>query len=151
MAQNFYVGNDLVSIHEFGFLMTKNFLDRCYTAAEVAYCQHKADPLSSFAARWAAKEAVLKVLGQCLGKKGEKGEKISPFLFRLREIEIVRSSDREPPRCQLHGRLKTLLQKRLERVHWSLSLSHDEGYAMATVLLAGSPRKQKRKKNRRST
>ncbi|MDR1818415.1 MAG: holo-ACP synthase [Puniceicoccales bacterium] len=39
------------------------FLERVFTAAERAYCLSLADPWPSFAARWAAKEAVAKALG----------------------------------------------------------------------------------------
>jgi holo-[acyl-carrier protein] synthase len=43
------------------------FIDRVYTAAEVRYCQSHRQSTQHFAARWAAKEAVLKALG--IGKR----------------------------------------------------------------------------------
>src|SRR5215218_2687816 len=39
------------------------FVQRIFTAAEIAYCRRKRDAASSFAARFAAKEAAMKALG----------------------------------------------------------------------------------------
>jgi len=39
------------------------FIRRIFTAEEIAYCQRKRDAASSFAARFAAKEATMKALG----------------------------------------------------------------------------------------
>ena len=39
------------------------FLQRVFTAEEIAYCRARRDFASSFAARFAAKEAVMKALG----------------------------------------------------------------------------------------
>jgi len=39
------------------------FINRVYTADEVRYCQSRRQSTQHFAARWAAKEAVLKALG----------------------------------------------------------------------------------------
>jgi len=43
------------------------FINRVYTADEVRYCQSRRQSTQHFAARWAAKEAVLKALG--LGRR----------------------------------------------------------------------------------
>jgi holo-[acyl-carrier protein] synthase len=39
------------------------FLNRAYTSREIRYCQSRKQATQHFAARWAAKEAVLKALG----------------------------------------------------------------------------------------
>jgi fatty acid synthase subunit alpha len=39
------------------------FIERNFTAQEIAYCQKAASPQSSFAGKWSAKEAVFKSLG----------------------------------------------------------------------------------------
>ncbi len=39
------------------------FINRAYTADEVRYCQSRRQSTQHFAARWAAKQAVLKALG----------------------------------------------------------------------------------------
>ena len=39
------------------------FVNRVFTPGEIAYCRRKRDSASSFAARFAAKEAAMKALG----------------------------------------------------------------------------------------
>ena len=41
----------------------EQFINRVYTADEVRYCQSRRQSTQHFAARWAAKQAVLKALG----------------------------------------------------------------------------------------
>jgi holo-[acyl-carrier protein] synthase len=41
----------------------QRFLDRVYTAKEIAYCQSKRNSAERFAARFAAKEAAMKAIG----------------------------------------------------------------------------------------
>jgi fatty acid synthase subunit alpha len=57
------------------------FVERNFTAAEVAYCEAAASPRSSFAGRWSAKEAVFKSLGVASLGAG------AP----LKDIEIVKN------------------------------------------------------------
>jgi holo-[acyl-carrier protein] synthase len=45
----------------------KRFLQRVYTEGEIAYCLKRRRSAESFAARFAAKEAVMKVLGRGFG------------------------------------------------------------------------------------
>jgi len=42
----------------------KRFIDRVFTEKEQAYCNEKANPFESYAARFAVKEAVFKALGK---------------------------------------------------------------------------------------
>jgi holo-[acyl-carrier protein] synthase len=39
------------------------FIDRVYTAEEIAYCQNRRQSTQHFTGRWAAKEAILKAIG----------------------------------------------------------------------------------------
>jgi phosphopantetheine--protein transferase-like protein len=41
------------------------FLTRNFTQKEIVYCKSTVDPSSSFAGRWAAKEAVIKAISNC--------------------------------------------------------------------------------------
>jgi phosphopantetheine--protein transferase-like protein len=41
------------------------FLTRNFTQREILYCKSTVDPSSSFAGRWAAKEAVIKAISNC--------------------------------------------------------------------------------------
>ena len=66
------------------------FLTRIFTEGEVAYCRRKRDAASSFAARFAAKEATMKALGTGHSRG-----------VLWRDIEVVRRQG--PPRLRLHG------------------------------------------------
>lgn len=92
------------------------FRDRVFTAEEAAYCSRRRNAYESFAARFAAKEAMMKALGRGLG---------------WREIEVVRVSG--PPRIRLHGRAAAQTEALgVRRI--SLSLSHTEQLAIAYVV-----------------
>jgi holo-[acyl-carrier protein] synthase len=59
------IGTDIVSVTRMSRVLerTPNFRDKVFTSAEIAYCESKADPAQSFAACFAAKEAVMKAFG----------------------------------------------------------------------------------------
>ncbi len=90
------------------------FLNRIYTPTELAYARGRAPQL---AARFASKEAVMKLLGT--GIRG----------VAWREIEVVRQRSGAPA-VALHGRA---LQRarRLGLGEVSLSISHSREYAVA--------------------
>lgn len=59
------VGTDIVAVDRIAALIRDHgaaFLERWFTAREIAYCSGKAVPSRHFAARFAAKEAVVKAL-----------------------------------------------------------------------------------------
>lgn len=119
------VGTDLIEIERVRCAIEKNrhFLERVYTEREIAYCRRKADPWQSYAARFAAKEAVAKALGTGLGPVG------------FKEIEIINAAGGQP-QVVLSGKAEQLaLERNIQRVH--ISLSHSEAYAMATAVLEG--------------
>jgi fatty acid synthase subunit alpha len=90
------------------------FIERNFTAAEIAYCQAQPSSQSSFAARWAGKEAVFKSLG--VASKGSSAA--------MREIEIL-PDENGAPRVILHGDAKAAADsKDIKTVH--ISLSHSE-------------------------
>ena len=53
------IGIDIVEVKRFEKL-AKGFLDRVFTREEIDYCRKSANPTMHFAARFAAKEAVIK-------------------------------------------------------------------------------------------
>ena len=119
------IGTDLIEIVRIQRAIEKNphFMERVYTANEIAYCQRKKNVWQSFAARFAAKEAVSKALGTGIGPVG------------LMEIEILNAENGQP-KVVLHGKaLQLAADRNIQRVH--LSLSHSEAYAMATAVLEG--------------
>ena len=59
------VGADIEDVFRFRKLpypKNKSFYQKIFTKKEIAYCLEKSDPSESFAARFAAKEAVIKAL-----------------------------------------------------------------------------------------
>jgi holo-[acyl-carrier protein] synthase len=66
------IGIDLVDIERFrrSLERTPSMTQRLFTPTELAYVAPKADPVPSLAARFAAREAVMKALGVGLGAFG---------------------------------------------------------------------------------
>ena len=122
------VGVDLVEVDRMRRTVarTPGFVDRVFTAGEQAWCGRVRDPAERFAARFAAKEAVMKALGVGLGA------------CRLRDIEVVRAEDGAPS-VALHGRAAELARAR-GATAWHLSLTHTRTMAEAVVVAIGPPR-----------
>lgn len=119
------IGTDLIEIVRIQRAIEKNphFMERVYTANEIAYCRRKKNAWQCFAARFAAKEAVSKAFGTGIGPVG------------LMEIEILNAENGQP-KVVLHGKaLQLAADRNIQRVH--ISLSHSEAYAMATAVLEG--------------
>jgi len=95
----------------------EHFLNRIYTEAELRTCQNR---FSSLASRFAAKEAVMKVLGT--GGKG----------IAWREIEILTGDDGRPS-VKLYGQaLNKAAELNLKEV--SVSLSDSKQHAVAVAI-----------------
>jgi holo-[acyl-carrier protein] synthase len=95
----------------------ERFRQRVYTAEEIDYCSRRRRSFESFAARFAAKEAAIKALGQ---------------FAAWHEIEVVRKDG--PPSLHLHGRARTrATELGVQRVF--LSLSHSQNLAIAYVVV----------------
>ncbi len=98
------------------------FLEKIFTAGEIAYCRRFRDPYRSYAARFAAKEAVFKALGAGVGQG-----------LKWLEIEIVNSPE-GAPQVVLSGKTAVLArEKGVQKIH--LSLSHGQLEAVAFVIL----------------
>lgn len=100
----------------------KRFLKRLYTEAELDHCR---DRVESLAARFAAKEAIAKALGTGAWRDG----------IRWIDLEVV-SDASGAPSVQLHGAAARRARS-LGLSHWSVSLSHDDGRAIAFVVALG--------------
>jgi len=60
------IGTDIVECLRIAQMIERHgelFIDRVYTASEIAYCRSRKQATQHFAGRWAAKEAILKALG----------------------------------------------------------------------------------------
>ncbi|HLE44307.1 MAG TPA: holo-ACP synthase [Methylomirabilota bacterium] len=121
------IGVDLVHVPRIRQAIERwqeRFLERVFTADEIAYARRRRDPAEHLAARFAAKEAALKALGTGLSMG-----------VRWREVEVRRARG-EPPRLALSGRTAALGAARGVRV-LHVSLTHDGEYALAQVLAEG--------------
>lgn len=120
-------GIDIVAMERFAEAIQRQgdpFLERIFTAKEMEYCRAHKDPLPHYAARFAAREAYAKAIGMGLGACGD-----------LQELEVQKNIA-GAPFLQLHGRAAEIFQGRGGReIH--LSLSHDGGHAVASVILLG--------------
>jgi holo-[acyl-carrier protein] synthase len=100
----------------------ERFLKRCFTEGETAYCLRKKDPSESLAARFAAKEAVIKAFSRGFGGR-----------WKWRDIEVVREPSGKPT-LLLHRRFEELrLERGIVRIY--LSLAHSKRDAIAEVVL----------------
>jgi holo-[acyl-carrier protein] synthase len=115
------------------------FLERIYTAAELADCNADsvAPRYESLAARWAAKEAAGKALGTGVnGLRVDPATRIAQVRPALRDIEVRRDREGRPV-LHLHGPAQDHAA-RLGLRHLALSLSHTREYAVASVIGLGA-------------
>ncbi|HEY6761041.1 MAG TPA: holo-ACP synthase [Baekduia sp.] len=115
------VGIDLVKVATITAALAEHgdrYLERVYTAGERAQCQGDALRL---AARFAAKEATMKVLAP---KSGD------PLPWT--SIEVIRRTD-AAPEIALHGPAAALAQN-AGITALALSFSHEDEYAAAVVV-----------------
>jgi holo-[acyl-carrier protein] synthase len=115
------VGIDIIETTRIRNVLEKHprrFLDRVYTQWEQMYCR---DNILHLSGRWAAKEAVSKVLG--LGVRG----------VGWREIEIRRTRAGQPT-VTLHGRAEERRQAIGLKSPLSVSISHIRDLAVAVAV-----------------
>lgn len=119
------VGVDLCEVDRLRASMTRTpgLRDRLFTAGEQAYCEKRRDPGERYAARFAAKEAVLKSMGVGLGA------------CALRDIEVVSASSGAPS-LVLHDTAAKLADEHGVTA-WRISLTHTATLAQATVVALG--------------
>lgn len=121
----FGVGIDIVETARIKKIIEKYdtlFLQKIFTEFELKEGFAKKDPVTYFAGRWAAKEALSKALGVGIGEK-----------CSWLEIEI-QSQAHGNPICLLSGNAeKTATEISIIRIH--LSITHEKEYAGAVVAL----------------
>lgn len=118
------IGCDIIEVDRIKRAISRNdhFASKLFTPAEIAYCSSKADPAQSYAARFAAKEAVMKALGT--GWDGK---------VNWLDIEVL-NDDNGKPYLGLKGGAKDLADK-MGITNMQLSLSHEKGYALGYVIM----------------
>ena len=125
-----FQGVDIVEINKFKkvFLKNKDFLSDIFTEKERDYCLSRKDPYQHFAGRFAAKEACMKALGIGLSGTG--------IDHTFQEIETLPHSSGKP-QLSVNGWAEKISKKRhIEQ--FTISISHSEKYAIATVILVGN-------------
>jgi holo-[acyl-carrier protein] synthase len=119
------VGVDLVNIKRLTESAEKSgrrFLDRVFTEDELSYCLKRRNPYPSLAARFAAKEALIKALH-------------TTAHISFKDIEVSVSADGKP-HIKAGAKLGIILEEKgILRTH--LSLSHEKDCAVACVVLEG--------------
>jgi holo-[acyl-carrier protein] synthase len=120
------VGVDVVDLERFEEVMARQsgFLDRVFTPSEREYCDRAKSPqvrCQRYAARFAAKECVMKALACGIGG------------FGFHDVEVARDEDSGEPTLVVTGKAAVLAgEKGVKR--WSLSLSHSHVVAIAFVV-----------------
>jgi holo-[acyl-carrier protein] synthase len=120
MATKFAVGIDIIEIDRIADVLERHgerFLNRIYTPDEIAHCRGR---VSELAARFAAKEAVMKALGT--GVRG----------VGWRDIEVL-PNRRGKPLVFLYGRGAARAEQ-IELRGLEISLTHSREYAIASVV-----------------
>ena len=119
-ARGFEVGVDLIEIERIERALARHpaFRERVFTEAERTYCESRANPAQSYAARFAGKEAVGKALG--IGVH-----------FTWREIEIT---GRPKPGVRLAGRTAAHA-RRIGAGRIELSMTHSRTLAAAVAVV----------------
>lgn len=103
------------------------FRRRVFTVGEIAYCESRKRYAESFAARFAAKEAVMKALGT--GMRG----------VSWQEIEVVRERNAAPT-VRLGGRAAERAAL-LGIGQWHLAITHTAELSTAFVVAEGAGRR----------
>lgn len=121
------IGFDLISIPRLEQTIDRvgqEFLDRIFTPAEQEECASRAHPVQHYAARFAAKEAGMKVLGS--GWTGG---------IAFTDFEVI-SDGKRPPEMLLHGKARELADS-LGISLLQVSLSHTDDTAGAVAIAVG--------------
>jgi holo-[acyl-carrier protein] synthase len=116
------IGVDLCEVERMraSLARTPTLRDRLFTEDEQAYCERRPDPAERYAARFAAKEAVLKAMGVGVGA------------CRWRDIEVIRA-DSGAPSLRLHGAARALAESHgISR--WLLTMTHTRQAAEAIAV-----------------
>jgi len=99
----------------------RRFIDRVFTAAEQAYADSNKDSVEKLAGRFAAKEAILKLMGT--GWRGK---------IAWTDIEVVNNALGQPE-VTLVGEVK-IIADRLGIAHISVSITHTANFAIASAV-----------------
>ena len=118
------IGTDIVEIERIRGMLDRHgdsFLRRCFTPAEIAFANRYKDPAVRYAGRWAAKEAVVKVLGTGFVKG-----------ITFQDIEVLPMHTGQPE-IRLSGQAAERAAEQ-QIVSILITISHTQLYATATAI-----------------
>jgi holo-[acyl-carrier protein] synthase len=121
------MGVDVAEVPRIGEAIERygeRFIERVFTAGEIAYVERKANRYERYAARFAAKEAGMKAIGTGW-KRG----------VRWRDFEVANLPSGKPT-LRFHG-VAAGIAAQLGVKNVALSLTHTAELAMAHVILEG--------------
>ncbi|MBP3707261.1 MAG: holo-ACP synthase [Clostridia bacterium] len=118
---NLNIGNDIIETKRIERLckkFSKRFMNRVYTNKEIEYCESKGEnKYQSYAARFAAKEAIFKAISNQLDNK---------YSIGWKDIEII-NNEYGKPFANIRG---------VDFIsNIDISMSHVKEYAIATALI----------------
>ena len=117
-------GIDLVDCSRIEAMIERHgerFVQRIFTAAEQAYAESNKNEVEKLAGRFAAKEAILKLMGT--GWQGK---------IAWTDIEIINNSSGQPE-VTLDGEVEKIADK-LGIKHISVSITHTANFAIASAV-----------------
>ena len=98
------------------------FKQMTFTENEIGYCNRKKNPAESFAARWCAKEAILKALGTGWS---------NGIAWKDLEIRVLVSGQ---PEVAIGGKILEIARSE-NLSQFNVTLSHCKTYATATAII----------------
>ena len=117
-----YTGTDIIEIDRIkDAIKSDTFIKKIFTEKEIEYCESKRDParIQSYAARFAAKEAIFKAISKVL---------LLDYGMEWKSIEILKEETGRP-----YVNLK-IDNKKKQNLKMDVSLSHIKDYAVATAV-----------------
>ena len=124
------VGTDIIEVSRIEKLIKEKgdkFLNRIYTKNEIDYCESKGtNKYQHYAGRFAAKEAVFKVLN---------AKTVSESSLTFKNIEILNTNDGAP----YVNILDDIMIDCFDMYNVDVSISHIKKYATATAILVKPP------------
>lgn len=119
------LGIDLVNIKRIERIINRwdqEFLQKVFTSAEIEYCHSKSNPYQYYAARFAAKEAAVKMLGKVEG-------------ISWQDIEVVKDENGKPE-LVFYGQAEVVADNLgIKSLH--ITISHEKEMAVAQVIGEG--------------
>ena len=117
-----YTGTDIIEIDRIkDAIKSDTFIKKVFTEKEIEYCESKKDParIQSYAARFAAKEAIFKAISKVLHLD---------YGMEWKSIEILKE---ETGRPYVNLKIDNIKKQNLKI---DVSLSHIKDYAVATAV-----------------